>query len=136
VAPAYIQSYQGETVLNRDIKDRGSLSPPPLVAAVEFKLLARGWGKRRVCSVSRDLGKLRLALQSPADTGTAYLCILQRDVRPTQTNWDRWWPVVEAMLEDFSEIATVVAAWWPQQVREPFVYYHGPWLTAGTSPLQ
>ena len=130
VAPSYIQGYLGETVLNRDIEDRGSLSVPPLVAAVEFKLFAKGWGSRRIGSVSRDLGKLRLALQFPADTGTAYLCILQRDVSPTQRRWDRWWPEVKAMLQDYSDISTVVAVCWPQQVREPFVHYHGPWLTA------
>jgi hypothetical protein len=127
--PAYVQGHKAETVINRDIGDRGDLSSPPLLAAVEFKLLARGWSPGQVRGLEQDLGKLKLALESPADVGAAYLCILQRDVSGIPRRWERHWSTVEKMLAKSPNIRTVSAVCWPN-VREPFVHYSGLWITA------
>lgn len=132
IDPAYIRQHGAETVLNRDIRDRGDLSSPPLLAAVEFKLFVSGWNPSLVELVKQDLGKLRLALQSPLDVSAAYFCVFQRDVSTTLRHWERHWPDVEEMLADFQDVRTVVAVCWPKQEREPFVYYSGPWITTLT----
>lgn len=129
IDPAYVRNHEAETVLNRDIEDQGDLSRPPLLAAVEFKLFACGWNPSLIRDVRQDLGKLQLALQSPADVSTAYLCVFQRDVSTTLRSWERHWPGVERMLADFTNIRTVLAVCWPEQGQEPFVYYGGPWIT-------
>jgi hypothetical protein len=132
IDPAYVQGHGAETVLNRDIEDRGDLSGPPLLAAVEFKLFSDGWNPSRIKDVGHVLGKLRLALESPADVRTAYLCVFQRDVSPERDRWEEHWPGVERMLADYPDIRTVLAVCWPKQEREPFVYYSGPWITTVT----
>lgn len=129
INPAYVQYNKAETVTNRKVGDLGDLSTIPLLAAVEFKLFARGWSKDGVDGVRQDLDELQLALESPADMSAAYLCIFQRDVGSTRTLWERYWPRVERMLADFAEIRSVVAVCWPKQEREPFVHYSGPWIT-------
>jgi hypothetical protein len=133
--PAYVQGYAAETVINRDIADRGDLSNPPLLAAVEFKLFARGWSTSGLRGVEQDLGKLlgklRLALEPPADVGAAYLCVLQRDVSKTRYRWEHHWPAVEKTLAKFPDVRVVLAVCWPGE-REPFVHYGGPWITAAT----
>lgn len=133
IDPAYVRQHKAETVLNRDIEDRGDLSNPPLLAAVEFKLSARGWSPGRVRGVERDLGKLRLALESPADVSAAYLCVFQRDVSTALRRWKRHWPTVEKVLAESSDVRAVLAVCWPQQERDPFVHYSGPWITTVTN---
>ena len=128
--PAYIQYHEAETVVNRNIDDRGDLSCPSLLAVVEFKLLAGGLNPSQIGDVREALGKLRLALQSP-DTDAACLCIFQRDVSGRQDLWERRWPDVEATLAEYADIRAVVAVWWPEQGRDPFVHYSGPWITTG-----
>ena len=130
--PAYVRRYKAETVTNRNIGDRGDLSKPPLLAAVEFKLFARGWSPGRVRGVEQDLGKLRLALESPADVSAAYLCVFQRDVSTTLRRWKRHWPTVEKVLAESSDVRAVLAVCWPGQKQEPFVHYSGPWITTMT----
>ena len=132
IDPAYVRNHEAETVLNRDIEDHSDLSSPPLLAAVEFKLFARGWNPSLIRGVRQDLGKLQLALQSPTDVSTAYLCVFQRDVSTRPGHRERHWPDVEKMLADFTDIRTVLAVCWPKQEREPFVYYSGPWITTVT----
>jgi hypothetical protein len=133
--PAYVRYHDAETVINRDIEDRGDLSSPPLLAAVEFKLSARGWSPGRVRGVEHDLGKLRLALESPADVSAAYLCVFQRDVssRTIRLREQHWSTVKTMLTEDFADIRAVVAVCWPQQGRDPFVHYSGPWITTVTN---
>lgn len=130
--PAYVQGHEAETVINRTIEDRGDLSSPPLLAAVEFKLFARGWSPGRVRGVERDLGKLHLALESPADMSAAYLCVFQRDVSTTLRRWKRYWSDLEESLAKFSDIRAVFTVCWPKQERDPFVHYSGPWITSMT----
>ena len=132
VDPAYVRHHGAETIINRSIEDHGDLSSPPLLAAVEFKLSARGWSPGRVRRVEQDLGKLQLALEQPADVSAAYLCAFQRDVSTTLHRWERHWPTVEKMLAEFSDIRTVLAVCWPRQKQEPFVHYSGPWITTMT----
>jgi hypothetical protein len=132
IDPVYVRHHEAETVINRNIKDRGDLSSPPLVAAVEFKLFARGWSPRRVRGVERDLGKLHLALESPADVSAAYLCVFQRDVSLRPTRWKRHWSDVEKSLAKFSDIRAVFTVCWPKQERDPFVHYSGSWITTMT----
>jgi len=133
INPAYIRRHEAKTVTNRDVEDRGGCSRPPLLAAVEFKLFApRGWNPSRVRGVEQALGKLQLALASPADVSAAYLCVFQRDVSTTPRRWERHWPAVEEMLAGYPNIRTVLAVCWPKQEREPFVYYSGPWITTAT----
>jgi hypothetical protein len=130
--PAYIQHHNAETVTNRSIADRGSLDTPPLLAAVEFKLFTGGWNKTRVHSVKQTLAKLRLALEPSAHASAAYLCVLKRAVRTREYLWKRGWPDVKAMLAEYADIRAVVAVWWPEQGRGPFVHYSGPWITTAT----
>lgn len=132
INPAYIRHHETATVINRDIGDHGDLSTPPLLAAVEFKLFARGWSPGRVRGVEQDLGKLQLALESPADVSAAYLCVFQRDVSTTLRRWKRHWPTVEKALTEFSDVRAVLAVCWPRQKQEPFVHYSGPWITTMT----
>jgi hypothetical protein len=129
--PAYVQAHEAETVINRNIKDRGDLSSPPLLAAVEFKLFARGWSPRRVRGIEQDLGKLHLASESPADVSAAYLCVFQRDVSTTLRRWERHWSDLEESLAHFSDIRAVFTVCWPKQERDPFVHYSGSWITTG-----
>jgi len=129
--PAYVRDHDAEAVSNRNIGDRGDLSTPPLLAAVEFKLFNNVWNPVRVRSVRRVLGKLRLSLQSPPHATAAYLCIFHRDVGAHPDRWDDSWPTVEKMLADAAHIRSVVAVCWPKQEREPFVHYSGPWITTG-----
>ena len=128
--PAYVQQHEAETVVNRNIEDRGDLSCPPLLAVVEFKLFASGLNPSQIDDVRGALGKLRRALQSP-DTGAAYLCVFQRDVSGRQDLWERRWPDMEATLAEYADIRAVVAVWWPEQGRDPFVHYSGSWITTG-----
>jgi hypothetical protein len=133
--PIYVRNHEAETVINRDIEDRGDLSSPPLLAVVEFKLFPTGWNPSQIGNVKQALGKLRLAQESPADVGAAYLCVFQRDVRPEPHPQEtEHCSAVKEMLadSDFSHIRTVLAACWPKQEREPFVYYSGPWITTVT----
>lgn len=130
--PAYAQSHEAETVTNRNIEDRGDLSSPPLLAAVEFKLFTGGWNQSQIDDVKQVLGKLRLALESPADVCAAYLCVFQRDVNTELDRWKDYWPDVKKMLEGFLDIRSVLAVCWPAQEREPFVHYSGPWITTVT----
>ena len=118
-----------ETVLNRNVTERGAFARPPLLAAVQVQLYAQGWSVGRVRRVRRDVGKLGLALAPPADARAAYLCILQRDVGSQPTRWDRHWPVVERVLAGAPGICAVVAVCWPHAALEPFVHYTGPWIT-------
>jgi hypothetical protein len=132
--PAHIQQHKAETVANRNIEDRGDLSCPPLLAVVEFKLFGSGLNPSQIDDVREALGKLRLALQPPdkgeaADAEAAYLCIFQRDVSGRQDLWKRRWPGMETALEDYADIRAVVAVWWPEEWRDPFVHYGGPWST-------
>jgi len=103
-----------------------------LLAAVEFKLFARGWSPGRVRGVEQDLGKLHLALRSPADVSAAYLCVFQRDVSTTLRRWERYWSDLEEGLAKFSDIRAVFTVCWPKQERDPFVHYSGPWITTMT----
>ena len=130
--PNYIRHHNAETITNRSIADRGTVARPPLLAAVEFKLFTGGWNKSRVHSVKQNLGKLRLALESPADADAAYLCILKRAVRTREYLRERGWPAVEAMLAEYADIRAVVAVWWPEQGQDPLVHYSGPWITVVT----
>lgn len=133
IDPAYVQRHEAEVVTNRDIKDRGECSSPPLLAVVEFKLFARGWNTAQVDDVKKAADKLRLALEPPADVSAAYFCIFQRDVSTTERLWKRLWSEVEETLIGFPDIRVVVAICWPMQKREPFVHYSGPWITTVTS---
>ncbi len=132
INPDYIRRYKAETVSNRDIDNRGDLSSPPLLAAVEFKFFARGWSPGRVRGVEQDLGKLRLALEQPADVSAAYLCIFQREISRTARRWERHWPAVEKILAESLDIRTVLVVCWLRQEREPLVRYGGPWITTAT----
>jgi len=131
IDPVYVRHHEAETVVNRDFENRGELSSPPLVAAVEFKLFASGLNPSQIDDVKEALGKLRLALQSP-DTDAAYLCVFQRDMSGRQDLWERRWPDMEATLGEYADIRAVVAVWWPEQDWDPFVHYSGPWLTSMT----
>ena len=139
IDPAYVRDHGAETVTNRDIENCGTVSSPPLLAAVEFKFFARPWSSDGVRSVEQDLGKLNLTLdvvESPAYARAAYLCIFQRDTSPKLAHWNRHWPTVKKMLTDFPDIRSVVAVCWPtQKDREPFVHYGGPWITGETGEL-
>jgi len=130
--PAYVRRYKAETVTNRNIGDRGDLSKPPLLAAVEFKLFNNAWSPGRVDAVRRVLGKLQLTLQSPPHATAVYLCIFQRHSSSNWARWERHWPTIERMLADSLDIRAVVAVCWPKQERDPFVYYGGPWITTVT----
>jgi hypothetical protein len=132
IDPAYVRHHGAETIINRSIEARGDLSSPPLLAAVEFKLFARGWSPGRVRGVEQDLGKLHLALESPADVSAAYLCVFQRDVSTTLRRWERYWSDLEESLAKFSDIRAVLSVCWPKQERDPFVHYSGPWITTMT----
>ena len=79
--------------------------------------------------MEQTLTKLRLALESPADADTAYLCVLKRAVRTREYLWKRGWPKVKATLAEYADVRAVVAVWWPEQGRDPFVHYSGPWIT-------
>jgi hypothetical protein len=131
--PAYVGNHDAEAVSNRNIGDRGDLSTPPLLAAVEFKLFNNAWNPVRVRSVRGVLGKLRLSLLSPPHATAAYLCVFQRHLSPNWARWEDNWPTVEKMLADAQDIRSVVAVCWPKQEREPFVHYSGPWITTGQS---
>jgi len=137
INPSYVRRYRAETITNRNVRDRGDLSSPPLLAAVEFQLTVGAWDERRVDGIRRVLGKLGLALESvrksAPDTAAAYLCIFHRDAGAHPDRWDDSWPTVEKMLADAADIRSVVAVCWPKQEREPFVYYSGPWITTGQS---
>jgi len=127
--PAYVQNCQAEALTNRSRVERDKFPAPPLLAAVEFKLFPGGWNDTRVKDVQNELGKLRLSLEQPPDTETAYLCILQRDVSGRSSRWEQYWPQVERELEAHSQVRSVVAGCWPGQEREPFVGYYGLWQT-------
>jgi hypothetical protein len=135
IDPRYVESWPAATVSNQNINDRGDFPSPPLLAAVEFKLGT--WSKNTVDGVRRDLGKLRLALgcelETPPDTGAAYLCVLQRYLSPGYGMWERDWPEVERMLAEYTDVGAVVAVCWPKQERDPYVHYSGPWITTTTT---
>ena len=142
IDPAYVQRHAAETVINRDIRNQGDLTSPPLLAVIEFKLFARGWSPRRVRGVKQNLSKLQLALQfeeeSSADASAAYMCIFQRAVGTTQERWKQYWEKeVKPTLVVYPKIRTVVAVCWPDEEegweREPFVHYSGSWITTVTS---
>ena len=130
--PDYIRHHDAETITNRSIADRGNVARPPLLAVVEFKLFPGGWNESRVQSVEQALGKLRLALQSPADADATYLCILMRAVRTRESLQEQGWRDVKKMLAGYAHIRAVVAVWWPEQDRDPLVHYSGPWITMVT----
>ena len=127
--PARVRNCTAEALMSRTLGDRGKLTAPPLLAVVEFKLFPDGWNGTRVKDVRNELGKLRLSLEQPPDTKTAYLCILQRDVSGRENRWEQHWPQVEAQLKVHSEVRSLVAICWPGQEREPFVGYYGSWQT-------
>ena len=129
LSPARVRSCKAEALMNRTLRGREEFPAPPLLAVVEFKLFPDGWNCTRVRDVQNELGKLRLSLEQPPDTGTAYLCILQRDVSARENRWEQHWPQVEAELKAHSEIRSLVAVCWPGQEREPFVGYYGSWQT-------
>lgn len=133
IDPAYVRNHAAQTVLNRREKYRAEFSAPPLLAAVEFKLFARGWSPGRIRNVRRDLGKLRLTLQSPAHARAAYWCLLQRVVSRNSTRSDNHWPEVRQMLDRAPDVRAVVAVCWPKQERDPYVHYSGPWITTTTT---
>jgi hypothetical protein len=126
--PAFVQAHKAETVHNRSIQAQGASAEPPLLAAVEFKLFIRGWRPDKDTPVRRQLGKLRLALESPADVSAAYLCVFSRDfaAAPDASEYQQ---NVQRLLGGYEEIRTAVAVCWPKQDREPFVHYQGAWLT-------
>ncbi len=132
IDPAYVRKHPAQTVLNRRERYRAGFAAPPLVAAAEFKLFARGWSPGRIRNVRRDLGKLRLTLQSPAHAQAAYYCLLQRVVSQRSARSDEHWLEVRQMVEEAAGVRTVVAVCWPKQDREPFVHYSGPWITITT----
>jgi len=127
--PACVQNCKAEILTNRTLRDRDEFPARPLLAVVEFKLFPDGWNNTRVKDVRNELGKLRLSLEQPPDTETAYLCILQRDVSGREGRWEQHWPQVEGELDADSDIRSLVAVCWPAQEREPFVGYYGPWQT-------
>jgi len=129
INPAYLRNHEAETVINRSVMNVGDVSTPPLVAAMEFKLFSNAWNPVRVRGVRRAVGKLRLALESPADAIAVYVCVFQRHLSPNWARWESHWPSVQKMLADARDIRSVVAACWPGQDREPFVWYSGPWIT-------
>ena len=132
LSPGFIQSNDAESVTNRRIKERPEHSVPPLVAAVEFKLSVREFRPERETTIRHDLGKLKLALESPPDIGAAYMCVLWRDEKASPDNLEEYRDVVEKLLLEYPSIGFVLAASWPQHQSQSFVHYGGPWLTAET----
>lgn len=128
--PAFIQENDAEIVTNRQFREEHSFSAPPLVAAVEFKLFVQRWKPDRDTIIKQELGKLRLALESPPDTDAAYMCILWRDVKSEPMPPDACEKTVDEMLSAFPDIRTVFAICWPHVQRKAFVHYAGPWITA------
>lgn len=86
INPAYVRHHNAETVHNRNIGDRGDLSTPPLLAAVEFKLFIRNWkpdedpprktGLRQAAACSAGTGRcercLPLRFLPRSDRGTSF----------------------------------------------------------------
>jgi len=131
--PGYVLSREAQTIMNRRDTEAPDASSPPLLAAIEFKLYDRGWSPLRVRGVMRDVGKLRLTLQHPAHARAAYLCVLQRIVSQHSSRSDLHWKrEVRVMLQENPEVRAVVAMCWPNQRRDPFVHYSGPWITTNT----
>jgi hypothetical protein len=128
INPAYIRQHDAETVHNRDINRLGDRTRPPLVAAVEFKLLTQTWKPNKDTEVRQDLGKLKLALEPPADATAAYMCVFCRDVKADPENLEEYRQAVEELLAQYPNIGFALAASWPKQ-REYFVHYSGPWIT-------
>ena len=126
--PNYVERHGATAVTNRRIEDRGILSPPPLLAVVEFKLFADAWDRRRVSDVRHVLGKLQLTLNPPAHARAVYLCLMQRDIQSTPRRWDANWGGVREMLAQAGDVASVVAVTWPEQQRDPLLEYRGPWV--------
>jgi hypothetical protein len=127
--PAFIQGNEAETVTNRRFREERSFSIPPLVAAVEFKLFVQRWKPDKDTLIKQELGKLHLALESPADTDAAYMCILWRDAKSEPMPPEVCEEAVEGMLSAFPDIRTVFAICWPHAQQKAFVHYSGPWIT-------
>ncbi len=128
--PALIQGNDAEIVTNRRFREEHSFFTPPLVAAVEFKLSVQRWKPGKDTLIKQELGKLRLALESPSDTDAAYMCILWRDVKSEPMPPDACEKTVDEMLSAFPDIRAVFAICWPHVQRKAFVHYAGPWSTA------
>lgn len=128
INPAYIQQHDAETVHNRDITRQGDRSSSPLVAAVEFKLFTQTWKPNKDTEVGQDLGKLKLALEPPADAIAAYMCVFCRDVETKPEDLEEYRQAVEELPAKYPNISFVLAVSWPKQ-RESFVHYSGLWIT-------
>jgi hypothetical protein len=127
--PTYVQRQEAETTHNRDISRQGNLMSPPLLAAVEFKLFTQTWKPKRDAEVRQELGKLRLALESPADATAAYMCVFCRDARSEPEDTEEYRLAADELLAKFPDIGFVLAASWPKHQGESFVHYCGPWIT-------
>jgi hypothetical protein len=127
--PAFVRSHKADIVTNRRIRDGGAPPGPPLVAAVEFKLLVQRWKPDGDTLIRQDLGKLLLALEDPPDIGAAYMCVFWRDTASGPGPPDIYQAAMGGMLSEFPAIATVFAISWPQADRKAFVHYAGPWIT-------
>jgi hypothetical protein len=133
--PAFVRLHAAERVYNRTLAERPEQPHPPLLAAVEFKLFPLGWKAQQDSVVRQELGKLRLALQAPADVRAAYLCALCRDPAPERAHPEATQAAVAALLAGFPEVGAVAAVCWPHAEQDAFVHYAGPWITAAEGAL-
>jgi hypothetical protein len=126
--PDFLRTHNAETATNRRFDEAATHAKPPLVAAVEFKLLSQRWKPDRDPLIPQDLGKLALALQSPPDASAAYMCVLCRDATSELDPPEVYTEAVDRLLNQFPQVRTVVAISWPRAQRQAFVHYAGPWI--------
>lgn len=127
--PDYIEQHPAETICSPSPEDRADRPSPPLLAVIEFGLLTGHESLAADPNARCSLDELSFALEPPADTSTAYLCIFCRELTSRPDAHDAYQQMVEDWLSEFPEVRTVIAVCWPKQDWEPFVYYAGPWLT-------
>jgi hypothetical protein len=127
--PDFLRAHDAGTVTNRRFDEAATHTKPPLVAAVEFKLLDRRWKPDKDPLIPQDLGKGTLALQSPPDASAAYMCVLCRDATSEPGPLEVDTEELERFLNGFPNVRTVVAVSWPHAQRRAFVHYAGPWIT-------